>query len=162
MLQHRHGHMRVYERKNKRFAKNCVVEEDRFDGGSDMMWGTTSYNKRTPLVLVPDNCIATITHRERFLNTRTPDRTQHVQVLSIFFLTTTSLCYHGHPDHRIWIPWIFSGIGLINVCACINQPANSSANQAGTTRIMAKNTQGPNLTFNSINAETTKGGHTRY
>lgn len=136
------------------------------------MWGATSYNKRTPLVLVSDNCFVTrsysliffqsSTRRERFLNTRTPDRTQHVQLSSTIFLTTTSLWYQGHPDHRIWIPWIISGIGLINVCACINQPANSSANQAGTTRIMAKNTQGPNLTFNSINAETTNGGHTRY
>lgn len=85
MLQHRDGHMRVYEQKNERFANNCVVEDDRFDGGSGMMWGSTSYNKRTPLVLVPDNCIATrssslITRRERFLNTRTPDRTRHVQL----------------------------------------------------------------------------------
>lgn len=71
MLQHRDGHMRVYEQKNERFANNCVVEDDRFDGGSGMMWGSTSYNKRTPLVLVPDNCIATrssslITRREVF------------------------------------------------------------------------------------------------
>lgn len=103
MLQHRNGHMRVYERKNERFANKWVVEDDGFDGGSDMMWGATSYNKRTPLVLVPDNCIATrssslITRRERFLNTRTPDSTQHVQLSSTFLLTTTSLCYHGHPD----------------------------------------------------------------
>lgn len=58
MLQHRDGRVRVYRRKNKRFANNCVVEVDRISGVSVMMWGAISYNQRTSLVLVPGNLTA--------------------------------------------------------------------------------------------------------
>ena len=58
MLQHRDGRIRVYRRKNERFANNCVVEVNRFGGGSVMMWGAITYNRRTPLVLVPGNLTA--------------------------------------------------------------------------------------------------------
>lgn len=58
MLQHRDGRVRVYRRKNERFANNCVIEVDRFGGGSVMMWGAISYNQRTPLVLVSGNLTA--------------------------------------------------------------------------------------------------------
>jgi hypothetical protein len=55
MLQHRDGRIRVYKQKNERFANNCVVEIDRFGGGSVMMWGAITYNRRMPLVLVSGN-----------------------------------------------------------------------------------------------------------
>ena len=44
--------------KNERFANNCVVEIDIFGGGSVMMWGIITHNRRTPLVLVPNNLTA--------------------------------------------------------------------------------------------------------
>lgn len=135
MLQHRDGRMPVYRRKYERFANNCVIEVDRFGGGSVIMWGAISYNQRTPLVLVPGNKlrkgIATrsssliffqsSTSRERFFSTTTRDRTQHV-LLWTFLLTATSLCYPGHLVPRIWIPLSISGISWMNVCACVNQP----------------------------------------
>jgi nitrous oxidase accessory protein NosD len=39
MLQPRDGCIRVYRRRNARFARNCVLEVDNFGGGSVMMWG---------------------------------------------------------------------------------------------------------------------------
>lgn len=136
MLQHRDGRVRVYRRKNKRFANNCVVEVDRTSGGSVMMWGAISYNQRTSLVLVTGNLTAQRYHdkilqphilpvinteRERFFSTTTPDHTQNV-LLSTFLLTTTSLCYPGHQDPWISIQLNTSWISWINVCAGVNQP----------------------------------------
>jgi hypothetical protein len=113
MLQHRDGRIRVYRRKNERFANNCGVEVDRFGGGSVMMWGAITYNRRTPLILVPGILTAQryrdeilqphllpVINTQRFFSTTTPDRTQHVP-LSTFLLTTTSMCYPGHLNLRI-------------------------------------------------------------
>jgi hypothetical protein len=100
MLQHRDGCICVYRRKNEGFANNCVVEVDRFGGGIVMMWGAITYNRRTPLILVPGNLTAqryrdeilqphllpVINTQTEVFSTTTPDRTQHV-LLSTFLLT---------------------------------------------------------------------------
>lgn len=52
MFQHRDGNMRVYVRKNERFANNRVVDVDRFGGGSVIMQGAISYNQQMPPILV--------------------------------------------------------------------------------------------------------------
>lgn len=138
---------------NERFANNCVVDVDRFGEGNVLMWDAISHNQRTSLVIVPDNLPAqryrdeilsliffqSSTRRERFFSTTTQCRTEHV-LLSTFLLISTSLCYPGYPDPKIWIPLSISGINWINMCACVNQPPNSSAITTGTTIVMAKNT----------------------
>lgn len=45
--------MRVYVRKYERFTNSCVVDVDRFGGGSVIMQGAISYNQQMPPVLVP-------------------------------------------------------------------------------------------------------------
>ena len=46
MLQPRDGCIRVYRRRNARFARNCVLEVDNFGAGSVMMWGAISYAEK--------------------------------------------------------------------------------------------------------------------
>lgn len=49
------GRQRVYRRKGERFDDSCVVERDRFGGGSVMVWGGISYGRKTPLVVINGN-----------------------------------------------------------------------------------------------------------
>ncbi|KAL4224672.1 hypothetical protein ACF0H5_015369 [Mactra antiquata] len=46
------GRVRIYRRKNGRFAQCCVREADRFGGGSVMVWGGIMGNQKTELVVV--------------------------------------------------------------------------------------------------------------
>ena len=55
MLQKRDGHIRVYRRRNERFARNCVLEVANFGVGSGMMWGAIYYARRTQLVHISGN-----------------------------------------------------------------------------------------------------------
>ena len=38
-LSHHDGRIRVFRRRGERFADNCLIERDRFGGGSVMVWG---------------------------------------------------------------------------------------------------------------------------
>ena len=58
LLRRHNGRCRVYRRRNERFAANCVLEADRFGGGSVMMWAAISYNGKTDLVQVQGNLTA--------------------------------------------------------------------------------------------------------
>ena len=42
-------------RRNDRFGKNCLLEDDNFGGGSVMMWGAISYALKPQLVHIPGN-----------------------------------------------------------------------------------------------------------
>lgn len=54
-LEKRDGRIRVYRRRNERFAQNCVVERDNFGGGSVMMWAAISYARNTQLIHIQGN-----------------------------------------------------------------------------------------------------------
>ena len=43
------GRLRVWRRVGERYADNCVLEADRFGGGSVMVWAAFSLDHRTPL-----------------------------------------------------------------------------------------------------------------
>ncbi len=58
LLHRRDGRQRVYRRRNERFANNCVLEVDRFGGGSVMVCGAISYTGRSELVVVRGNLTA--------------------------------------------------------------------------------------------------------
>ena len=46
------GRKRVYWRKGERYADACVIEHDRFGGGSVMVWGSIAYGFKSPLVVI--------------------------------------------------------------------------------------------------------------
>ena len=46
------GRVRVWRRTGERFADACVVEKDRFGGGSCMVWGGILGNQKTDLIVV--------------------------------------------------------------------------------------------------------------
>ena len=50
------GRVRLYRRRNERYADCCVLQRDRFGGGgSIMVWGGIAYGYRTPLVVIEGN-----------------------------------------------------------------------------------------------------------
>ena len=55
LLERRDGRQRVYRRRRERFVSNCVLQVDRYGGGSVMVWRAMSYNGRSELVVVQGN-----------------------------------------------------------------------------------------------------------
>ena len=49
---------RVYRRRGERFADACVVERDRFGGGSVMVWGGIAHEIKSQLIIVAGNMTA--------------------------------------------------------------------------------------------------------
>ena len=50
------GRVRLYRRRNERYADCCVLQRDRFGGGgSVMVWGGIAYGYRTPFVVIDGN-----------------------------------------------------------------------------------------------------------
>ena len=49
------GRRRVYRRRGERFADACVVERDRFGGGSVMVWGRIAHGIKSQLIIVAGN-----------------------------------------------------------------------------------------------------------
>ena len=52
------GRRRVYRRRGERFADACVVERDRFRGGSVMVWGGIAHGIKSQLIIVAGNLTA--------------------------------------------------------------------------------------------------------
>ena len=52
---HRDGRIRVFRRRGERFADNCLIERDRFGGGSVMVWGVIMGRRKTNLIVVQGN-----------------------------------------------------------------------------------------------------------
>ena len=52
------GRQRVYRRRNQRFARQNVMETDRFGSGSVMVWGAIRFGWRSELVVVDGNLTA--------------------------------------------------------------------------------------------------------
>ena len=57
------GRVRVYRRRNERYAQCCVRERDRFGGGSVMVWGGIMGNVKTDRVVAQGNLNA-----QRYVN----------------------------------------------------------------------------------------------
>ena len=60
------GRRRVYRRHGERFADACVVERDRFWGGSVMVWGGIAHGIKLQLSTVADNMTA-VRYRDEIL-----------------------------------------------------------------------------------------------
>ena len=54
-LNHHDGRIRVFRRRGERFADNCLIEKDRFGGGSVMVWGGIMGRRKTNLIVVQGN-----------------------------------------------------------------------------------------------------------
>ena len=52
------GRQCVYRRRGERFADSCVVERDRFGGGSVIVWGGISHGLKSQLVVIDRNLTA--------------------------------------------------------------------------------------------------------
>ena len=52
---HHDGRIRIFRRRGERFADNCLIERDRFGGGSVMVWGGIMGRKKTNLIVVQGN-----------------------------------------------------------------------------------------------------------
>ena len=60
------GRRRVYRRRGERFADACVVERDRFGGGSVMAWGGIAHGIKSQLIIVAGNMTA-VRYRDEIL-----------------------------------------------------------------------------------------------
>ena len=60
------GRRRVYRRRGERFADACVVERDRFGGGSVMVWGGIAHGIKSQLIIVAGNMTA-VRYRDEVL-----------------------------------------------------------------------------------------------
>ena len=54
-LSHHDGGIRVFRRRGERFADNCLIERDRFGGGSVLVWGDIMGRRKTNLIVVQGN-----------------------------------------------------------------------------------------------------------
>lgn len=54
---------RVWRRRNERYARCCILEHDRYGGGSVMVWGAVSWNRKSDLVVIDGNLNA-----QRYVN----------------------------------------------------------------------------------------------
>ena len=60
------GRIRVYRRRNERYADCCIVERDRYGGGSVMVWGGITSQHRTICVIVDGN-ITGVRYRDEII-----------------------------------------------------------------------------------------------
>lgn len=54
-VSHADGRERVYRRRGERFADACVIERDRFGGGSVLVWGGIMDGNKTRLIVINGN-----------------------------------------------------------------------------------------------------------
>ena len=78
------GRIRVYRRRNERYADCCVLQRDRFGGGGSLMvWAGISYGYRTHLVVIDGNLNAQ-KYRDRVLAPHVVPLLQNHGVISVF------------------------------------------------------------------------------
>ena len=54
-VSHNNGRIQVFRRRGERFADNCLIERDRFGGGSVMIWSGIMGRTKTNLIVVQGN-----------------------------------------------------------------------------------------------------------
>ena len=101
---------RLYLRRGERFSDACVLETDRFSGGSVIKWGGRSHVERTDIKVIDDNLNATryrdeiiapivlpFLRRHRFSHVFQHDNARcHVARVSMDFL---------NDNHIYTLPW---------------------------------------------------------
>ena len=87
-LSHHDGGIRVFRRRGERFADNCLIERDRFGGGSVVVWGGIMRRRKTNLIVV-----------QGILNTQCYIK-QILQPEAVPFLQTHGLAILMHENAR--------------------------------------------------------------
>ena len=62
------GRRRVWRQRNERFRDCCVVEHDRFGGGSVLVWAGISYDGRTDLYVIRNGALTGVRYRDEILH----------------------------------------------------------------------------------------------
>ena len=60
------GRRRVYRRRGERFVDACVIERDRFGGGSIMVWGGIAHGVKSPLIVL-QGILNAVRYRDKIL-----------------------------------------------------------------------------------------------
>jgi hypothetical protein len=60
------GRRCAYRRREERFADACVLERDRYGGGSVMVWGGISHGLKSPLIVIAGN-LTGVRYRDEIL-----------------------------------------------------------------------------------------------
>ena len=71
-MQFSDGRARVYRRRGERISANCILETDRFQGGSIMIWAGISQHTKTPAVVFRGNLNAERYQQEIVQNVLVP------------------------------------------------------------------------------------------
>lgn len=98
--------MRIYRRRNERYADLCILQKDRFGSGSSVMvWAGIEYGYRTPLV-VNDGSLNARSYRELI---------PAPHVVSIFFckIMASFLHYSKITLGRMWLVTIYNFYEII-------------------------------------------------
>ena len=62
------GRRRVWRQRNERFLDCCVVEHDRFGGGSVLVWAGISYDGHTDLYVIRNGALTGVRYRDEILH----------------------------------------------------------------------------------------------
>jgi hypothetical protein len=65
-------------RRGEHFADACVLERDRFGGGSVMVWGGISHGLKSPLIVIAGN-LTGVRYRDEILRPKTNVRSTSSQ-----------------------------------------------------------------------------------
>jgi hypothetical protein len=78
-------------RRGERFADDCVLERDRFGGGSVMAWGGISHGLNSPLIVIAGN-LTGVRHRDEILQpVAVPFVQQHHLIFQQDFITNHNI-----------------------------------------------------------------------
>jgi hypothetical protein len=105
------GRCHVYRRCGERFADACILERDRFGGGSVMIWRGISHGLKSPLIVIAGN-LTSVRYRDEILR---PVAVPFVQQHHLIFQQDNAqphvarVCQDFLPNHNInpfdWPPY---------------------------------------------------------
>lgn len=104
-LRNADGRLRVWRRRGERYHQDCVVQTDRWGGGSIMVWGGISYHHRTALIVcrgrvnavyyrdnILQNNVVPFFHQHQDLHTFQQDNARaHTARVSIQYLANNNI-----------------------------------------------------------------------
>ena len=112
-LSHHDGRIRVFRRREERFADNCLIERDRFRDGSVMVWDGIMGRKKTNLIVEPGNLNA-----QGYIN-------QIMQPEAVFFLQRHGPAILMHDNARPYVARICRQFLNTNNVNVLPWPASS-------------------------------------
>lgn len=124
------GRTRIWRRTGERFADCCVMQRDRFGGGSVMVWGGIFGNQKTRLLIIRNNLnarryiddvltpevIPFLARHGPGLTFQHDNATPHVARVTRDFLNVNGVnVLLWPPDHQTLTQWNICGMNLVDV-----------------------------------------------